>query len=135
MGLNFTEVFDFLSSEAHNGHVNHLVSQFFKDLAEEIIIQIFQCAVLRFLSVRALSVGSCLPSSQELASQKVGYLGTFQSSSAKGTHSLHIILLLLFLSAPLRSPPTLLRSLSVSLLSPLSKTRKPHGPPSGGRSF
>lgn len=66
------------------------------------------CTVSRQL--RARSVGSSLPSSQGPASQKVGHLVTFQSSSGRGTHSLHIILLLLFpprapSPAPPNSPP------------------------------
>lgn len=70
-----------------------------------------------------LSLGSSLPSSRRPASQKVGHLDTFQSSSGKGTHSLHIILLLLFPPGSLFSRPTLPLLLSVSFLFPVSKTK------------
>lgn len=88
--------------------------------------------------LQALSVGSLLPSSQRPASQKEGHLVTFQSSSGRGTHSLHIILPLLFPPClPLSSPPL---SPSRSLYLSSSLFQRPKAlmvlhPGSGGRSL
>lgn len=109
-----------------------LISLFYissKGLLEEILSKCLNmlytfwslCSVSCQLQV--LSVGFSLPSSQRPASQKVGHLDTFQSSSGKGTHSLHIILLLLFPPDSLFSRPWLPFLLSVSLLFPVSKTK------------
>lgn len=68
--------------------------------------------------VTVLSLGSSLPSSRGPVSQKVGHLVTFQSSSGRGTHSLHIILLLLsnpLLTPAPHSPPSASLYLSFSL--------------------
>lgn len=54
-------MFHSLSSEAHYGPVNHLVSQFLKDLEEEeIIIQIFE-RTAPAVPVSLASLGGLLP--------------------------------------------------------------------------
>lgn len=120
------------SSQALYIHTNHFVLLFLKGIIRGNItrkskhaLHCFQVCVL-CVSCQ-LQVLFSLPSSQRTASQKVGHLDTFQSSSGRGTHSLHIILLLLFPPGSLFSCPLLApHSLSCSLYRSSSLFQKPN---------